>query len=124
MKTSYSIGFFVLILVVIFFIFSFFWSDEPAEQKILLQTLKCQSDKIDPSVYNLRGDTSLIGAFISFKTVPIDESLQERLEQNNIFLKESTWIFDYVMAEIPTDSLCALVGEVAVTRVFIPDLNQ
>ena len=126
MKSSYSIAFFILIFIAIFLIFSFIWKDKPAEQKILLQTLKCQSDKLDSSIYNLRGDTTLIGAYINFKSFPLDDALRQKLDNWGVTLRENTQIFDidgFIQAEIPTDSLCSLVAEEAITRIFIPELN-
>lgn len=124
MKTSHSIVFFVLMLIAVAFIFAFIFQEKPADQKVLLQTLDCQSDKIDPSIYNLRGDTSLIGAFITFKNIPISDETRKSLIDIGVKLNEGSWIFDYVLAEIPTENLCALVANDTVIRVFVPTVNQ
>ena len=124
MKTSHSIVFFVLMLIAIAFIFFFIFKAQPVEQKVLLQTLDCQSDKIDQSIYNLRGDTSVLGAFITFKSVPISEETRKQVTDLGVIIKDTTWIFDYVMAEIPTDKLCPLVENEEIIRVSIPTINQ
>ena len=124
MKTSHSAVFFVLMLIAVAFIFAFIFQEKPAEQKVLLQTLDCQSDKIDASVYNLRGDTSLIGAFITFSSIPISDETRKSLTDMGVKLNEGSWIFDYVLAEIPTDNLCELVANDEVIRVFVPTVNQ
>lgn len=124
MKTSHSIVFFVLMLIAVAFIFAFIFQEKPADQKVLLQTLDCQSDKIDSSIYNLRGDTSLIGAFITFKNIPISDETRKSLTDMGVKLNEGSWIFDYVLAEIPTENLCQVVASDAVIRVFVPTVNQ
>jgi len=123
MKISQSASYFLIILVSLA-VLSIFLSDRSNRQdKILLQTLACQSDKIDDSILNLNAKTTLIGAFISFKKVPISQTEKEQLYQEGILLDEKSWIFDYVQAQIPTNSLCALVQEPNVSRVFIPDFR-
>ena len=97
MKTSHSIVFFVLMLIAVAFIFAFIFQEKPADQKVLLQTLDCQSDKIDSSIYNLRGDTILIGAFITFKNIPISDETRKSLTDMGVKLNEGSWIFDYVL---------------------------
>ena len=122
MKTSHSIAFFVVLLVVVLgavFLYEQKTADQP---KVLLQTLECHSDKIDTSVADLDSDTSLIGAIITFKSVPIDEATRAKLDELKIVLDETSWIFDYVVAKIPTDSLCELTTQEQVTKIFIPKI--
>ncbi|MBT6691429.1 hypothetical protein HOB10_03815 [Candidatus Parcubacteria bacterium] len=122
MKTSYSIAFFIVLLIVVSGLVVFYEKEDEGKSKVLLQTLECHSDKIDSSVSDLDSDTSLIGAMISFKAVPIDEDTKNKLTELQIVLDEHSWIFDYVVAKIPTDSLCELTSQEQVTRVFIPEL--
>lgn len=123
MKTSHSFAFFVLILIAVAAVFFFLDRRGSDQSKVLLQTLSCQSDKIDASVYNLQGNTSLIGAFISFKTLPLPDEDKQSISDLGVRLKEDSQIFDYMLAEIPTDKLCDLVGKDIVARVFIPKVN-
>lgn len=122
MKTSHSIVFFVVILIAIAGVFFFVNSKSASQTKVLLQTMECQSDKIDQSVYNLQGNTSLIGAFIVFKKVPISEADRQIISDLNIKLDEKSWLMDYARAEIPTDSMCGLVNMDNVKKVFIPNI--
>lgn len=123
MKTSHSFAFFVLILLAVAAVFFFLDKRSAGQQKILLQTLSCQSDKIDASIYNLQGNTSLIGAFVSFKSLPLSDDDKKAISDLGVKLKEDSQVFDYMLAEIPTDKLCDLVGYDVVTRVFIPKIN-
>jgi len=122
MKKEYISIFLVVIAIVLGIIF--YYTNQVSENKNVLQyTAGCQSDKIDASIYSLRGDTSLIGAFISFKEVPISENTRAALDKLGVKMLEDTWIFDYVLAEIPTDTLCDLAEYDFVTSVFIPREN-
>lgn len=122
MKISHSIVFFVIILVIIAGLFFLNNKKSASQEKILLQTMECQSDKIDQSVYNLQGNTSLIGAFVSFKQVPLSQADQQAIADLGIKLDETSWLMDYVRAEIPTNSLCQLTQLDSVKKVFIPQL--
>lgn len=125
MKTIHSIVFFVLVLVVVAFIFLILDKAENKEEKILLQTLSCQSDKIDASIYNLKGTTSLIGALIAFDSVPLSEEQLLDLLSMGVVVDEGSLVIDYMYAKIPTASLCDLVSEDYVVRVFtIPEISS
>lgn len=119
MKKDYIAIFLVIIAIVLGFIFYF--SNQPVVPKNTLQyTAGCGSDKIDASVYSLRGDTSLIGAFISFKEVPLSEEVTTELDKLGVTIRKDSWIFDYGLAQIPTKSLCRLADYDFVKSVFIP----
>jgi len=122
MKTSYSIAFFVILLLVVFGVVFFYEQKTTKQPKVLYQTLECNSDKIDTSVADLDSDTSLIGAMITFKTVPLSQATKDKLDQLQVVLDDQSWIFDYVVARIPTDSLCELTAQDEVVKVFIPEL--
>ncbi|MFA5127257.1 MAG: hypothetical protein WC465_04665 [Patescibacteria group bacterium] len=123
MKVGHSAVIYVIIFVVLAGFFFLFYDKGSSQNKILLQTLSCQSDKIDKSVLDLDGRTSLIGAFISFKQVPISQDTRQHLAKLDIKIDENSWIFDYARAEIPTRSLCGLVKDDNIISVFIPKLN-
>jgi hypothetical protein len=122
MKTSYTVVFLLLLFLIIGGVVLFFSQQQAGQPSILLQTLACSSDKIDKSILDLDSQTSLIGAMISFKKVPLESNLQQKLTDLKIELDEKSWIFDYVIAKIPTNSLCFLVQEEQVKSVFIPQL--
>ncbi len=123
MKTIHSVVFFVLVLVVVAFIFLILKENRPDEDKILLQTLDCQSDKIDSSIYNLQGNTSLVGAIITFKKIPLSEDERNLLSELGIVLDEDSLIIDHMIARIPSDSICSLVEMENISRVFIPETS-
>ena len=119
MKKEYITIFLVIIAIVLGIIF--YLTNKPVENKNTLQyTAGCGSDKIDASVYSLKGNTSLIGAFISFDKVPISENTRVELDRLDVYLDENSWIFDYVLAQIPTESLCDLAEYDFIKGVFIP----
>ncbi|MFA6307939.1 MAG: hypothetical protein WCS88_04200 [Patescibacteria group bacterium] len=122
MKKEY-ISIFLLIIAILLGII-FYFNSRPVENKNILQyTVGCASDKIDASVYSLEGNTSRIGALISFNDVPISEETRAELTKLGVILSEDSWIFDYALAEIPTESLCALADYDFVQSVFIPKTN-
>lgn len=123
MKISHSASYFLLILVSIALVLLFFNNKSKTTDKILLQTLDCQSDKLDRSILDLNAKTSMIGAYISFKTLPLTEAERAKLNKYKIIIDEKSWIFDYAQAQIPTQSLCPLIQEANVQRVFIPQFN-
>lgn len=118
MKKEY-IAIFLLIIAVILGII-FYFKTRPTITNTLEYSVGCRSEKIDSSVYRLRDNTSLIGAFITFKEVPISQDVRDILSQLNVFLREESWTLDYTLAEIPTDSLCQLAEEDFVKNIFIP----
>lgn len=120
MKMIYSVVFFVLILALAFIIFFFVKKENAGNPTTLRSTAGCLDETIADSVLDLRSDTTLIGAFISFKTVPLDEETKNDLADWGITLDENSWIFDYALAQIPTDSLCDLAKHENVKLIFIP----
>lgn len=122
-KNDYIVSFLLIIAIVFSIIFYFNARPLVKDKNVLQYTAGCNSDKIDASIYSLRGDTSLIGAFISFDKVPITDEARAELTKLGVFLREDSWIFDYVLAEIPTNSLCHLADFDFVTGVFIPQEN-
>ncbi|MFA6466321.1 MAG: hypothetical protein WCV71_00475 [Patescibacteria group bacterium] len=122
-KNDYIVSFLLIIAIVFSIIFYFNARPLVKDKNVLQYTAGCSSDKIDASIYSLRGDTSLIGAFISFDKVPIDDTIRAELTKLGVFLREDSWIFDYVLAEIPTEALCNLADYDFVTGVFIPQEN-
>ncbi len=122
MKKDHIAIFLLVIAIVLGFIF-YFTNKKPIKQNTLQYTAGCASDKIDASVYSLRGDTSLIGAFISFKEVPLTEEVELELSKLGVTIRKDSWIFDYGLAQIPTKSLCQLADYDFVKAVFIPKDN-
>ena len=119
MKKQHITILLVIIAVVLGIIFYF--STKPLEDKNILQyTAGCSSDKIDASIYRLKGNTSLIGAFISFDKMPIEDTTKVELDKLGVEIDEESQIFDYLYATIPTEVLCDLAEYDFVKRVFIP----
>ena len=121
MKTSHSISFFVLILVVAAGIFLFVDNKRVESQpNIVKYQVACDSAKIDSKIFALKGNTSLIGAMISFYQIPLSDEQSSELSDMEVKLDEKSWIFDYVVAQIPTKSLCDLAQLDYVKKIFIP----
>ena len=120
MKKEYITVFLIIIAIVLGIIFYFTNNKLEKPNNSLQYTVGCSSAKIDASVYSLRGDTSLIGAFITFNEIPITDATKAELTKLGVVLLEDTWTFDYALAEIPTDSLCTLADYDFVKYVFIP----
>ena len=118
------IAIFLVAMAIILGIIFYFNGFKSENKNVLKYTAGCSSEKIDPSVYGLRGDTSRIGAFISFAKVPLSEDVRGQLTELGVSLKEDTWIFDYAIAEIPTESLCILAERDFVKGIFIPQTNN
>jgi len=55
--------------------------------------------------------------------VPISEEVETALNKLGITIRNDSWIFDYGLAEIPTEALCDLADFDFVTGVFIPRDN-
>lgn len=123
MKTSHSLVFFVIMLLVVAAVFFLFNQKKDQAPQILLQTMDCQSDKVDSSVYQLAGNTSLIGAYITFSKTSLSDADKAKLYDLGVAVDYNTFIFDYAYAEIPSDSLCGLVAEDLVVKIFIPEEN-
>lgn len=124
MKTTYSLVFFVLLVLLVAAIF-FSWNVYyGARSRTLNQVLKCHDDIIDDSIFNLDAKTTLIGAMISFDKLPLPQLTKDKLAALGIVLDDSSQIFDissYLIARIPTASLCALSQLPGVTSIFIPE---
>jgi len=84
------------------------------------QTLECEVNKISSSILELDKDINSISAFISFNKIPLEDSFKLTLDNLGISIKDNTWLFDYVMSDIPKDSLCPLIELDNVKLVFIP----
>lgn len=112
---------FLVIIAIILGAILIFSSNDYKNTNTLQYTVGCQSNKIDSSVYRLEGDTSLIGAFIVFKEVPISQEVQAELDNLNISIIDGSWIFDYALFKIPTESLCILAEKDFVQGVFVPE---
>jgi len=118
------ISIFLVIIAIILGIIFIFSNNKSKNTNTLQYTAGCQSDKIDASVYRLRGDTSLIGAFISFQEVPISQEVQSKLDELGVIVVEGSWIFDYALTKIPTESLCTLAENDFVKGIFIPEIPE
>jgi len=123
MRKDYIAIFLVVVAIILGIIF-YFNGFKSENKNVLKYTAGCSSEKIDASVYGLRGDTSRIGAFISFAEVPLSGDVRTQLTELGVALKEDTWIFDYAIAEIPTESLCILAERDFVKGIFIPQTNN
>lgn len=123
MKISQSASYFLLILISMALVLTWVNKKDNQSDKILLQTLACQSDKIDRSILNLNAKTSLIGAYISFDKVPISEADRNQLNKYKVVIDEKSWFLNYAQAQIPTNNLCALVQEENILRIYIPQFN-
>ena len=123
MKISQSASYFLIILISLALIFTFVSNKSKKEDKILLQTLSCQSDKIDQSILSLNAKTTLIGAYINFKKVPITQAEKDQLNKLKVMIDEKSWIFERAQAQIPTASLCDLIQSENIDYIFIPQFN-
>jgi hypothetical protein len=121
-KKDHIVVFLVIIALVLGVIF-YFNNPSEEQQNTLEYTAGCSSDKVDVSVYSLKGDTSLIGAFVSFKKIPISPEIEAELIKLGVALEEDSWIFDYALARIPTSSLCVLAEYDFVKSIFIPQTD-
>ncbi|MBU1202989.1 hypothetical protein KKH39_03035 [Patescibacteria group bacterium] len=124
MKTSHSIVFFVIILLVGFSIFLFVDHKEKNKPDIVRYKVGCDSDKIEASIYGLSGNTSRIGAMIKTKEQPISQENKDKLSDLGVFLDEASSIFDYVRVEIPTEKLCDLAQLDFVVSIFNPETKE
>ncbi len=120
MKIGHSITFLAVVMLVASGFFFFFKHYEAAENRILLQSLGCTSEKIDKSITALAADTKTVGALVAFDRTPISDDVRKQIDDLNIEIDEANWVLDYGHLEIPTKSLCALVKLPQVTRIFIP----
>jgi len=120
MKINHSFIFYVLIFLLIAALFFILNKQSASQEKTLRQTLDCYFGPMADSILDLEADTTLVGAFISFKHIPLSTEMREELNNLKITMDERTWIFDYVLAEIPTESLCSLAENKEIKAIFIP----
>lgn len=120
MKIQHSFTFLAVVMLVASGFFFFFRQYEAAENRILLQSLDCQSAKLDESITSLAANTKTVGALVAFDRTPISDELRQKLLDLDIKIDETNWILDYGRLEIPTDSLCDLVKLESINKIFIP----
>jgi len=120
MKINHSFIFYILIFLLIIALFFILNKQGAGQEKTLRQSLDCYFGPIADSVLDLEANTTLVGAFISFRDVPLSTEMRDELNNLNIVIDERTWIFDYVLSEIPTESLCPLAGNEEIKAIFIP----
>lgn len=124
MKAKYSFVFFVLLVVIIAAIFFFINKFQVKGSATLRQTLDCHDLTIDDSIMDLSGDTTLIGAYINFESLPLDADALKKMDDLDILLDSRSQLFEispYILAEIPTASLCELAKDENVVLIFIPE---
>lgn len=121
MKTSYSIVFFVLIFIVVGAIFLIMDREGIAPNRTLGQILPCNLDKISDNVLALSADTSLMRVMVSLKDIPMTERVENKMNELNIKIYKDKQLFNYVVVDVPVESLCPLVEDSGVTKVFIPE---
>jgi hypothetical protein len=121
MKIGHSITFLAVVLLVASGFFFFFRHYEAAENRILLQSLDCNSEKIDKSITDLASETKTVDALVAFDRTPINDELRKKIEDMDIKIDDTNWILDYGRLEIPTASLCELVKLSQITKIFIPN---
>ena len=119
-KTTHSLIFFILIFLALAAIFFVLNKKSAGQVKTLRQTLGCHYQTIDDSILNLDGATTRLLAFITFKQTPLDQPTLANLDKWGVELDEGSWIFDHVIAQIPTANLCDLAADPAVKMIFIP----
>ena len=123
MKAKY---FFVLLVVVIAAIFFFVDKFQASGPLTLRQTIDCHDLTITDSIMGLDGDTTLIGAYINFKALPLNVDSMKKMNDLEILLDDRSQLFEispYILAEIPTASLCELAKDENVVSIFIPEGN-
>ena len=121
MKPLYSLIIFVVIMLIVAGIFFFTQQKQVDQIKTVGNILECHVDKISDNVLALEANTTLMRTMISFEKIPLEQTMEDKLDELGITIHRDTWIFDYVVADIPTDSLCSLVKEENVKKVFIPE---
>lgn len=121
MKTSYSIVFFVLIFIAVGAIFLIMDREGIAPNRTLGQILPCNLDKISDNVLALSADTSLMRVMVSLKDIPMTERVETKMNELDIKIYKDKQLFNYVVVDVPVESLCPLVEDSGVTKVFIPE---
>lgn len=126
MKTSYSIAFLALVLLVVsgFFL----WLKNTGEHKpTLRRVINCRSSIIDDSVLSLDADTTLFSALVTFDKMPLSQEIRDKLLLLNVALEEGSQIFEIdsnIIAYIPTVSLCELSKIKGISSIFVPPTNN
>lgn len=120
MKTSNVFWLFILVFVLVIGLF-FVLNKSASKEQItfsLAEVLSCSQDKLDKSVLALPSNSQVIGAFIAFKKVPVEESLVQSLKEQGVTLDQQSLVFDQMWAEIPVKSLCWLAGLEEINSIF------
>ena len=120
MKTSNVFWLFILVFVLVIGLF-FFLNKSASQDQVsftLEEVLSCSQDKLDKSVLALPSNSQVIGAFIAFKKVPLEESLVKSLKEQGVTLDQQSLVFDQMWAEIPVKSLCWLAGLEEINFIF------
>lgn len=126
MKISHSLAFLVLVLLLVAGLFFWLENSGLGSKPTLRRVVDCRSQVLDDSVLDLDADTTLVGAFISFEQMPLDQLTKDKLAALAVEIDESSRIFDsspYVLARIPTASLCQLSQIAGVKSIFIPAVD-
>lgn len=120
MKTSNVFWLFILVFVLVIGLF-FFLNKSASQDQVsftLEEVLSCSQDKLGKSVLALPSNSQVIGAFIAFKKVPVEESLVKSFKEQGVTLDQQSLVFDQMWAEIPVKSLCWLVDREEVNSIF------
>lgn len=120
MKTSNVFWLFILVFVLVIGLFFFLNKSASQDQTTfsLAEVLSCSQDKLDKSVLALPSNSQVIGAFIAFKKVPVEENLVKSLKEQGVTLDQQSLVFDQMWAEIPVKSLCWLAGLEEINSIF------
>lgn len=120
MKTSNVFWLFILVFVLVIGLFFFLNKSASKEQVTfsLAEVLSCPQEKLDKSVLALPSNSQVIGAFIAFKKVPVEENLVKSLKEQGVTLDQQSLVFDQMWAEIPVKSLCWLAGQEEINSIF------
>lgn len=124
MKLSYSIGIFAVIILAVAGIFFVLDQQGMNQNRTLGQVLPCTVEKISDNVLALDADTSLMRVMVSLKTLPMTDQIEQRMEDLGISVHKDKQLFNYVVVDIPTESLCPLLAEDEITKVFMPELDN
>ncbi len=120
MKTSNAFWLFILVFVLVIGLFFFLNKSASQDQDsfTLKEVLSCTQDKLDKSVLALPSNAQVIGAFIAFKKVPLEENLVKNFKDQGVVLDQQSLVFDQMWAEIPVKSLCWLADQDEVSSIF------
>ena len=120
MKTSNVFWLFILVFILVIGLFFFLNKSASKEQAIfsLAEVLSCPQEKLDKSVLALPSNSQVIGAFIAFKKVPVEENLVKSLKEQGVTLDQQSLVFDQMWAEIPVKSLCWLAELEEINSIF------